>query len=209
MYTFKHQGTLPRRLVQLGSNCRVVRAVGSHTSTAHLADGMISPTVRVVIVPGNGSGDVYDSNWYGWLHRTLDDPSAGVEAVLQNMPDPVGARENIWLPFMQDELGCDAHTIIVGHSSGAAAGMRYAEKHQVLGKWPHDSHVPAYVRQTNTAYKCHPQAVWHGSQSAQCVPNHTANQSNSQQCIKHPMCAIMYGSQTGPILCHIPLSRTV
>eukprot|EP00197_Chlamydomonas_leiostraca_P008758 CAMPEP_0202861906 /NCGR_PEP_ID=MMETSP1391-20130828/3137_1 /ASSEMBLY_ACC=CAM_ASM_000867 /TAXON_ID=1034604 /ORGANISM="Chlamydomonas leiostraca, Strain SAG 11-49" /LENGTH=153 /DNA_ID=CAMNT_0049541355 /DNA_START=213 /DNA_END=674 /DNA_ORIENTATION=- len=49
------------------------------------------------------------------------------------MPDPLYARESIWLPFMQNELGCDEQTIIVGHSSGAAAAMRYAEKHRVGG----------------------------------------------------------------------------
>ena len=49
------------------------------------------------------------------------------------MPDPVLARECYWLPFMRDELACDQKTIIVGHSSGAAAAMRYAEQWPVAG----------------------------------------------------------------------------
>ena len=53
---------------------------------------------------------------------------------MQNFPDPVKARESVWIPFMQDELQCDADTIIVGHSSGAEAAMRYAETHKVKGK---------------------------------------------------------------------------
>ncbi|XP_072799851.1 serine hydrolase RBBP9 isoform X3 [Vicugna pacos] len=43
----------------------------------------------------------------------------------------VTARESIWLPFMEAELHCDENTIIIGHSSGAVAAMRYAETHQV------------------------------------------------------------------------------
>ena len=51
--------------------------------------------------------------------------------MLRNFPDPVMARESVWIPFMQDELSCDQHTIIIGHSSGAEAAMRYAETHKV------------------------------------------------------------------------------
>ncbi|KAK3747316.1 hypothetical protein QZH41_016946 [Actinostola sp. cb2023] len=87
--------------------------------------------MKVVIVPGNGSGDVEESNWYGWLRNKLC--KHGVECLLKNMPDPVVARESIWLPFMENELHCDENTIIVGHSSGAEAAMRYAEKHKVHG----------------------------------------------------------------------------
>lgn len=69
---------------------------------------------RVVIVPGNGAGDVYRANWYGWAYKTLNkDPS--VECRLENMPDPITARQDIWLPYMQKELACDERTIIVGH----------------------------------------------------------------------------------------------
>ncbi|KAG8444022.1 hypothetical protein GDO86_009277 [Hymenochirus boettgeri] len=47
------------------------------------------------------------------------------------MPDPFTAREEIWLPFMESQLKCDNRTIIIGHSSGAAAAMRFAETHKV------------------------------------------------------------------------------
>ncbi|CAG5132279.1 unnamed protein product [Candidula unifasciata] len=87
--------------------------------------------LQIVIVPGNGAGEVTCANWYGWLARKLKD--AGIRCQLQNMPDPITAKESIWLPFMEKELGCDEHTIIVGHSSGAEAAMRYAETHKVYG----------------------------------------------------------------------------
>ena len=43
------------------------------------------------------------------------------------MPDPHVARESVWLPFIRSELGANADTLLVGHSSGACAGMRLAE----------------------------------------------------------------------------------
>jgi len=86
---------------------------------------------RVVIVPGNGGGDVEHANWYGWLRNKLIERD--VDCVLKNMPDPVLAREEIWIPFMEKELNCNENTVVVGHSSGAQAAMRYAEKHRVVG----------------------------------------------------------------------------
>ena len=49
------------------------------------------------------------------------------------MPDPITARRSIWLPFMKDELGVDDQTIIIGHSSGACAAVRFAETNKVAG----------------------------------------------------------------------------
>lgn len=42
------------------------------------------------------------------------------------------ARAAIWLPFIE-ELGADTDTVLIGHSSGAVAALRYAETHRVLG----------------------------------------------------------------------------
>lgn len=56
----------------------------------------------------------------------------GLEVVNRTFPDNVRARAAIWLPFLT-ELGADAHTVLIGHSSGAVAALRYAETHRVLG----------------------------------------------------------------------------
>lgn len=93
---------------------------------------MNASKMRVAIIPGNGAGNIEHCNWYGWARRNLS-KLPGVEAVLRNMPDPVLARESIWLPFMERELGCGPNCIIIGHSSGAAAAMRFAERHEVKG----------------------------------------------------------------------------
>ena len=90
--------------------------------------------MKVVIVPGNGGGDVDDCIWYASVRDSLlAEPRLTGGVALQNMPDPYVARESIWLPFMHDVLLCDEKTIIVGHSSGAAAAMRYSEQYRVAG----------------------------------------------------------------------------
>ena len=47
--------------------------------------------VRIAIVPGNGTGNVINCNWYSWAQRALHRP-AEVECILRNMPDPLYAR---------------------------------------------------------------------------------------------------------------------
>ncbi|XP_020842253.1 serine hydrolase RBBP9 [Phascolarctos cinereus] len=90
---------------------------------------MVSPS-KAVIVPGNGGGDVVTHGWYGWVKKRLE-KIPDFQCLSQNMPDPIVARESIWLPFMESEFQCDEKTIIIGHSSGAIAAMRYAETHRV------------------------------------------------------------------------------
>lgn len=88
--------------------------------------------VHIVIIPGNGAGDVMAANWYGWAKKNLE-KIPGVTCDLRNMPDPVVARESVWIPFMKDEMKCCEETLIIGHSSGAEAAMRFAEKYTVKG----------------------------------------------------------------------------
>lgn len=87
---------------------------------------------HIVIIPGNGAGDVTNANWYGWARKKLN-ALDGVSCQLRNMPDPITARESVWLPFMRDELKCGDETVIIGHSSGAEAAMRFSEKYKVKG----------------------------------------------------------------------------
>jgi len=90
-----------------------------------------STAIKIIILPGNGCVPIRKCNWYQSVHDSL--VKMGVRVMMKDMPDPVLARENIWIPFTREVLGCDERTIIVGHSSGAECAMRYMEQYKVLG----------------------------------------------------------------------------
>jgi predicted alpha/beta hydrolase family esterase len=88
-----------------------------------------SPPTRAILIHGNGGSTAGDL-WFPWLEHELS--ALGLEVINQTFPDNIKARAKIWLPFL-DELGADERTILVGHSSGAVAAMRYAETHRIAG----------------------------------------------------------------------------
>ena len=83
----------------------------------------------VVLIHGNGGCTAGDF-WLPWVERELT--ALGLEVVNRTFPDNVKARARYWLPFLE-ELGADERTILVGHSSGAVAALRFAETHRVRG----------------------------------------------------------------------------
>lgn len=85
---------------------------------------------NVILVHGNG-GATADQLWFPWVKTQLE--AIGVPTIAQTMPDNKLARESIWLPFLRDELNAGENSIIVGHSSGAVAAMRFAETDKILG----------------------------------------------------------------------------
>lgn len=85
--------------------------------------------MKAILIHGNGgctAGDI----WLPWLERELH--GIGVDVINQTFPDNVKARASVWLPHLE-LLDADEDTILVGHSSGAVAAMRYAETHRLLG----------------------------------------------------------------------------
>jgi len=85
---------------------------------------------KVVIIHGNG-GCTAQSYWLPWLKTELE--KKGIAVFVPTMPDNIQAKSSIWLPYMRDTLKCDQDTIIIGHSSGAVAAMRYAELYKLKG----------------------------------------------------------------------------
>jgi predicted alpha/beta hydrolase family esterase len=87
------------------------------------------PGVKAIFIHGNGgctAGDI----WLPWLEREL--AALGIDVINQTFPDSIKARAAFWLPHLES-LGAEEHTILIGHSSGAVAAMRYAESHRLLG----------------------------------------------------------------------------
>lgn len=89
-----------------------------------------SLAVKVIFIPGNGGGSPKD-NWFPYLKAELE--KLGIEVIASEFPDHVLARESYWLPFLKDTLKADEQTVLVGHSSGAIAAMRFAETDRLLG----------------------------------------------------------------------------
>jgi len=107
---------------------------------------------HVFVLPGNGGGDILGANWYGWVRDTLNKEVGEGVCVARNMPNPskfctlvlklnflrknlfvlVVAPMSLWLPFMKNELKIGEQDVIIGHSSGACAAIRFAEKHKVF-----------------------------------------------------------------------------
>ena len=85
--------------------------------------------IKAILIHGNGGCTAADI-WLPYLERELT--TLGVQVINRTFPDNVKARASYWLPYLE-ELGADERTILIGHSSGAVAAMRYAESHRVLG----------------------------------------------------------------------------
>lgn len=85
--------------------------------------------IKVIFIHGNGGGTAKD-NWFPYVKRELE--KLGIKVIDEDFPDPVLARAKYWLPFLK-KLGADEDTILIGHSSGAIAAMRFAESNKILG----------------------------------------------------------------------------
>lgn len=86
--------------------------------------------IRAILIHGNGNSKPTD-NWFPYLKSELQ--KLGVTTEAPQFPDTELARSSYWLPFLEHELQADENTILIGHSSGAIAAMRYAETHRILG----------------------------------------------------------------------------
>jgi len=109
----------------------------------------LSVVPTVIICPGNGCTDILESNWYGYLHSELEERK--IPSICRDFPDPYRARRDIWIPHIYtlanqeaEENGSrdvgagksdssssnsNGNIILVGHSSGAQAALRYCEQY--------------------------------------------------------------------------------
>lgn len=85
--------------------------------------------MKAIFIPGNGGSSVAEG-WWPYVKTELE--KHGVEVIAREFPDPELARASFWLPFIES-LGTDEQTVLIGHSSGAVATMRYAQTHKILG----------------------------------------------------------------------------
>ncbi|CAO3564657.1 unnamed protein product [Mortierella alpina] len=96
---------------------------------------------RIILIPGNGNDNAENSMWYPSAIDTLaaaKDPATGQllfpgGGVLRTFPDPYDAHEENWIRFMEDDIEIGEKDVVIGHSTGAAAIMRYVESRKVKG----------------------------------------------------------------------------
>src|SRR6185437_15891306 len=79
---------------------------------------------RAVIVHCWGGGPDYA--WYPWVAKQLE--AKEFEVLVPEMPDTEEPKLNKWLPHLEEVIGePDEELVLIGHSLGCAAVMRYLE----------------------------------------------------------------------------------
>jgi len=91
--------------------------------------------LKIIFLHGNNGGEEPGgaAHDYWFPHTKREFEKLGIEVVAKDFPDPMVAKASIWLPFLKNECGADENSILIGHSSGAIAAMRYAEHNKILG----------------------------------------------------------------------------
>jgi uncharacterized protein len=108
---------------------------------------------KVIIIPGNGNSYIATDHWYAWAVERFR--QQGFEVIAEDMPDPEIAHMNIWLPHIEKHFKADEKSIIVGHSSGGVAALRYLENHRLFGA------VVIGVNHTDLGYPEEKEAGWY------------------------------------------------
>lgn len=86
--------------------------------------------MKIIFIPGNGGGNPTTDYWFPYLKDEFE--KRGFEVISKPFPDSYLARQSRWLPYIE-KLGADNNTVLIGHSSGAIAAMRYTERNKILG----------------------------------------------------------------------------
>ena len=86
--------------------------------------------ITIILIHGNGRSTPHD-NWLPYVKDEFE--KFGYKVLAPQFPDTPLAREEYWLPFLKNELKADHNTILIGHSTGALAAMRFAETDKLFG----------------------------------------------------------------------------
>lgn len=85
--------------------------------------------LKIIFIHGNGGATSSDI-WIPSVSQLLE--SANTQIIAETFPDNFTAKSSSWLDNLT-RLQSDENTILVGHSSGALAAMRYAENNRIFG----------------------------------------------------------------------------
>ena len=86
--------------------------------------------LKIIFIHGNDAMR-WSYSWTPWLKKELE--KLNLNVIFETFPDSIEAREKYWIPFLEQNLKADENTLIIGHSTGAIAAMRYAQKNTIFG----------------------------------------------------------------------------
>lgn len=84
---------------------------------------------KIILI--HGMSATSQNHWFPWLKKELK--KRKIKVTNRTFPNNLRAEERVLLDFLDKNLKADANTILIGHSSGAAVAMRYAESHKLYG----------------------------------------------------------------------------
>lgn len=84
--------------------------------------------MRIVLIPGYKATP--ESNFFPWLKDELR--RRGHDVVVANLPNPEAPDRDEWTKVLLEQVGSiDNETVVVGHSLGGAAALRFMEAAEV------------------------------------------------------------------------------
>ena len=79
--------------------------------------------MKVILMHGKNTNP--EDKWYPWFREQLE--KKGVKTYIPELPNPSNPKIDEWLSVLK-KLNPDEETILVGHSRGGIAVLRYLEK---------------------------------------------------------------------------------
>ncbi len=99
-------------------------------SLSLLSQTMDLSKMKIILIHGNG-GSTADNHWFPVVAEQLR--NSGLNVINCQFPETYFAYAHVWLPFLKETLQVDENTILIGHSSGAVAALKFAEKNKIFG----------------------------------------------------------------------------
>ncbi|SMB89528.1 hypothetical protein SAMN05660772_01337 [Pasteurella testudinis DSM 23072] len=89
---------------------------------------MAKPHIYIV----HGYTASVDSNWFPWLKTTLE--NKGITTTVLPMPESHNPNDEAWLAYLKNNITISKNTILVGHSLGCIAILKYVEQLPITQK---------------------------------------------------------------------------
>lgn len=86
--------------------------------------------IKIIFIHGN-HGAILKEEFWPYIKQEL--AYFHIPIVAKDFPNAEIGPEKLWIPFLKDELQADENSVLIGHSTGAIAAMRFAETYKIHG----------------------------------------------------------------------------